>query len=300
MRLVTFDDVHQPRLAVQKGDQLVVPSLMEGWPAGIDSMQALIDASAELLAELRRRIAEPPSNACRRLDLARLLAPIPRPRRNLVCLGWNYADHAQESAAASNRKYKLPEHPVVFTKAMTSVTGPYADIPFEPHISSQIDWEVELGVVIGKPGRGIAPEKALEHVFGYTIVNDISARDMQSRHKQFFLGKSLDASSPVGPCIVTADEIPDPQRLGLRSWVNGALKQESNTENHIFDVATTISIVSLGMRLEPGDIIATGTPSGVGFARKPPEFLGPDDVVECEVEGIGRLRNKIVTRGPTE
>lgn len=296
MRLVTFDDNHQPRLAVQTGDQLVVPSLIDGWPVKVDSMQALIDGGTELLAELRRRILAPPTVACRRLELARLLAPIPRPRRNLVCLGWNYADHAQESAAASKRKYKLPEHPVVFTKAVTSVTGPYADIPFEPHVSSQIDWEVELGVVIGLPGRGIVPENALRHVFGYTIVNDISARDMQSRHKQFFLGKSLDASSPVGPCIVTADEIPDPQRLSLRSWVNGVLKQESNTSKHIFDVATTIAIVSRGMRLEAGDIIATGTPSGVGFARKPPEFLGPDDVVECEVEGIGRLRNRMVTR----
>ncbi|MBA2490666.1 MAG: fumarylacetoacetate hydrolase family protein [Gammaproteobacteria bacterium] len=296
MRLVTFADNHQLRLAVQTGDQLVVPSQIDGWPADIDSMQALIDGGAELMAELRRCVMDPPIAACRPLELSQLLAPIPRPRRNLICLGWNYADHAQESAAAFQRKYKLPEHPVVFTKAMTSVTGPYTDIPFEPHISSQIDWEVELAVVIGQPGRGIAPEDALRHVFGYTIVNDISARDMQSRHKQFFLGKSLDASSPVGPCIVTADEIPDPQRLGLRSWVNGALKQESNTENHILNVATTIAIVSRGMRLEPGDIIATGTPSGVGFARKPPEFLGDGDVVECEVEGIGRLKNKMVTR----
>ncbi len=294
MRLVSFQDKDEPHLAVQIDDTWVVPALLEGWPAKIDSMQALIDGGADLLAELKRLIANPPTVACRRLDPSRLLAPIPRPRRNLICLGWNYADHAQESAAASKRNYKLPEHPVVFTKAVTSVTGPYADIPFEPRVSSQIDWEVELGVVIGLAGRGIAAQDALRHVFGYTIVNDISARDMQSRHKQFFLGKSLDASSPVGPCVVTADELPDPQRLALRSWVNGALKQESNTAKQIFDVATTISILSRGMRLEPGDIIATGTPSGIGFARNPPEFLGDGDVVECEVEGIGRLQNRVV------
>jgi 2-keto-4-pentenoate hydratase/2-oxohepta-3-ene-1,7-dioic acid hydratase in catechol pathway len=212
-----------------------------------------------------------------------------------MCLGWNYADHAQESAAASKRHYKLPEHPVVFTKAVTSITGPYADITLDPQISTQIDWEVELAVVIGTRGRGIAVQDAMRHVFGYTVVNDITARDVQSRHKQFFLGKSLDASSPMGPAIVT-DEIPDPQQLALRCWVNGALKQESTTAMQIFDVANTVSILSRGMTLEPGDIIATGTPSGVGFARTPPEFLTDGDVVECEVEDVGRLRNRTVAR----
>lgn len=300
MRLVTFQDKQQRHLAVQVGDALIIPSLIDGWPTEVDSMLALIDGGADLLAELRRRVSDAPAVAHRRLDPARLLSPIPRPRRNLICLGWNYTDHAQESAAASSRNYKPPEHPVVFTKAVTSITGPFADIPFDAQVSSQIDWEVELGVVIGRAGRGIAAQDALRHVFGYTIVNDISARDMQSRHKQFFLGKSLDASSPVGPCIVTADEIPEPQQLVLRSWVNGALKQESNTDRQIFDVATTIAIVSRGMRLEPGDIIATGTPSGVGFARNPPEFLGDGDVVECEVEGIGRLKNRVVARAATQ
>jgi len=227
-------------------------------------------------------------------DPVLLAAPIPRARRNVICLGWNYADHAEESAAASKREYTLPEYPVVFTKSPTSITGPYTDIPFDANLSNQIDWEVELGVIIGAGGRGIKPENALRHVFGYTVMNDISARDIQSRHKQFFLGKSLDKSSPMGPSIVTADEIPDPQALWLRSWVNGVLKQESHTARQIFDVATTLSILSRGMSLEPGDIIATGTPSGVGFARKPPEFLGPGDVVECEVEEIGRLKNRIV------
>ncbi len=148
--------------------------------------------------------------------------------------------------------------------------------------------------MIGKGGRGIAAKDALAHVFGYTVANDVSARDIQFRHKQYFLGKSLEGACPMGPTIVTADEIRDPQALDVRTWVNGELKQSSNTRHQIFNVATTISILSRGMRLEPGDLIATGTPSGVGFARKPPEFMKPGDVVECEVEKIGRLRNKVV------
>jgi 2-keto-4-pentenoate hydratase/2-oxohepta-3-ene-1,7-dioic acid hydratase in catechol pathway len=296
MRLVTYDYNHRLRLAALDGDALIVPALSGDWPADRDNVLSLIEAGPEVWAELRQLLVDPPAAARVALDPARLAAPIPRPRKNVICLGWNYADHAKESAAASSRNYKLPEHPVVFTKAVTSLTGPYADIPFDPQVSSDIDWEVELGVIIGIPGRNVATADALRHVFGYTVLNDVSARDIQSRHKQFFLGKSLDASSPMGPAIVTTDEVPDPQRLALRCWVNGALKQESNTSRQIFDVAATIAILSRGMTLEPGDIIATGTPSGVGFARQPPEFLRPGDLLESEVEGIGRLKNRVVAR----
>jgi 2-keto-4-pentenoate hydratase/2-oxohepta-3-ene-1,7-dioic acid hydratase in catechol pathway len=296
MRLVTYDYKQKWHLAVQVHNRLILPSLVGDWPEEIDSVLALVEGGPELLARLRKLVARAPVSGRVPLDPERLVAPIPRPRKNLICLGWNYADHAQESAAASKRNYEQPEYPVVFTKAVTSITGPYADIPFFAQVSTQIDWEVELGVIIGMAGRGIEVEDALQHVFGYTVVNDISARDIQGRHKQFFLGKSLDASSPIGPCIVTSDELPDPQRLALRCWVNDVLKQESNTARQIFAVATTISILSRSMSLEPGDIIATGTPSGVGFARTPPEFLVPGDVVECEVEGIGRLKNRVVAR----
>ena len=220
-------------------------------------------------------------------------APIPRPRNNLVYLGKNYAAHARELSGAESDAGTKPRHPMVFTKTPTTVNGPYANIPFAPDVSREIDWEVELAVVIGCEGKNISRETSLAHVFGYMVLNDITARDIQYRHKQFFLGKSLDGACPMGPWIVTADEIPDPQNLDLRCWVNGVLKQEANTSEQLFPVAETISIVSLGHTLEPGDIIATGTPAGVGFARKPPEFLGPDDVVECEVEGIGRLRNVV-------
>jgi 2-keto-4-pentenoate hydratase/2-oxohepta-3-ene-1,7-dioic acid hydratase in catechol pathway len=183
---------------------------------------------------------------------------------------------------------------VVFTKSVTTLNGPYADFAYDERISKQIDWEVELGVVIGRGGRKIAVHEALDHVFGYAVINDLSARDLQSRHRQFFIGKSLDGSCPMGPWIVTHDEIRDPQSLELCSRVNGVVKQSSNTRQQIFDIATTISILSQTMTLEPGDIIATGTPSGVGFARTPPEFLQAGDVVECEVEKIGTIRNRIV------
>ena len=228
------------------------------------------------------------------LDEVELLAPITRPPKNIICLGLNYAAHAAEGARAAGRKTELPEHPVVFTKAPTTINTPDGDIPFDPAVSEEIDWEVELAVVIGVPGRGIPSERALDHVFGYTVLNDLSARDIQRRHQQFFLGKSLDGYCPMGPWIVTADEIGDPQRLGLQAYVNGELKQDGNTADQIFSVATAISVISRGMMLQAGDIIATGTPSGVGFARTPPEFLQPGDVVRCAIEKIGAISNRVV------
>jgi 2-keto-4-pentenoate hydratase/2-oxohepta-3-ene-1,7-dioic acid hydratase in catechol pathway len=292
MRLASIQIEGRPRLGVVDNGEILLPSAHSGWP---DSLLALIDAGQSRvhaltgeLPRLRREAERVPLSTCT------LLAPIPRPRKNIMCIGWNYAEHVSESASASHRQPEPPKDPVVFTKNLTSVNGPYSDIPAQAVVTDQLDWEVELGVIIGTGGRAIARECALEHVFGYTVINDISARDLQFRHKQYFLGKSLDGACPMGPWIVTADEIPDPQRLALRSRVNGMLKQDSNTRHMIFDVATIISVLSRGMTLEPGDIIATGTPSGVGFARHPPEFLKAGDVVECEIEGIGLLRNHVV------
>ena len=226
-------------------------------------------------------------------DSFELLAPIPRPLQNIMCLGLNYADHIEETSAIMGRDAKIPEHIIVFTKAANSVNAPYGDIPYDPGVSSKIDWESELGVIIGKPGKQIKAEDAYDHVFGYTVINDISARDLQRRHKQFFLAKSLEGSCPMGPFIVTADEIKNPHDLEIQCRVNGKVKQKSNTKFQIFDIPTQIETISKGMNLEPGDIIATGTPSGVGFARTPPEYLIPGDIVECEVEKIGIIRNKI-------
>ena len=226
------------------------------------------------------------------IDEVRLCAPIPRPTSNVICLGRNYAEHAEESARARREEV---DRPTFFTKAITSIAGPCDDVPFDPDLSSQIDWEVELGVIIGRRAKWVSATNALEYVFGYTVLNDVSARDLQFGYGgQYFYGKSLDGSCPIGPWIVTADEVPDPQALTLRLRVNGITKQESGTRDMIFGVADIVEILSRAMTLEPGQIIATGTPAGVGFARKPPEFLKPGDLVESEIDGLGVMRNHVV------
>jgi 2-keto-4-pentenoate hydratase/2-oxohepta-3-ene-1,7-dioic acid hydratase in catechol pathway len=222
-----------------------------------------------------------------------LLAPISKPAKNVFCVGLNYLDHVAEGNRTFGRNISGQEVPVFFTKPPTAVIGPYDDILLHRSLSEQLDWEVELGVVIGTPGRNIAPDEALAHVFGYTVVNDVTSRDIQSRHKQWFKGKGLDGSCPIGPWIVTADEITSPQALDVSCRVNGETMQSASTAQMIFDVATIISVLSQGMTLEPGDIIATGTPSGVGFARTPPVWLKDGDIVETEVSRIGVMRNRV-------
>jgi 2-keto-4-pentenoate hydratase/2-oxohepta-3-ene-1,7-dioic acid hydratase in catechol pathway len=294
MQLVSFVDKDGiPMAGVSRNDQVWRLADLGPFPS---TLIEFIAAGSEAWNRLRPLVAELVSGGLS-LREVELLAPVPRPRKNIICLGWNYAAHARESAsrrdALATDAAQLPEHPIVFTKAPTTVTGPHAKVPYDPGLSTEIDWEVELAVIIGKSGRTISQSDALDHVFGYTVLNDLSARDIQRRHKQFFLGKSLDGHCPMGPWIVTADAIPNPQDLRLRTWVNGTIKQDGTTAHQIFSVARTISILSRGMTLEPGDIIATGTPDGVGYARTPPEFLRPGDVVECEIEGIGRIRNQI-------
>ncbi len=227
---------------------------------------------------------------------AQLLAPIPRPTKNILCVGRNYAEHAAESLRASGEQAPVgQQRPNIFTKAVTTVIGPFDDVPLDASVTQKLDWEVELAVVIGTGGRHIKREDALKHVFGYTVLNDLSARDLQhAPGLQWFTGKSLDGSCPMGPWIVTADEIPDPTALHLTLTVNGAIKQADTTANMIFDVPTIISSLSEVMTLEPGDIIATGTPAGVGHARVPQEYLKPDDVMETAIDAIGTLRNKVV------
>jgi 2-keto-4-pentenoate hydratase/2-oxohepta-3-ene-1,7-dioic acid hydratase in catechol pathway len=233
------------------------------------------------------------SQASAPLDRVMLLAPIPRPRKNVFCVGWNYLDHFKEGEKTRTQKVELPAHPAFFSKAATAVTGPHDPIPFDPKVSEKIDWEVELGVIIGPGGRNIAEADAMRHVFGYTVVNDVSARDLQRRHNQWFKGKSLDGSCPMGPWIVTADEVADPNDLRVITRVNGVVKQDSSTSYFYFKLPRVVAELSLGLTLEAGDVIATGTPSGVGYARTPPEYLKPGDVLETEVVGIGLLRNKI-------
>jgi 2-keto-4-pentenoate hydratase/2-oxohepta-3-ene-1,7-dioic acid hydratase in catechol pathway len=222
-----------------------------------------------------------------RSDRIQWHAPIPRPRKDVFCLGQNYAAHAAESGNPP------PSAPIYFTKPPTTIIGPGEAIPYPQGITTRLDWEVELGVVIGVGGKDIPEARALDHVFGYTVFNDVSARDLQYRTSQWFKGKALDGTCPMGPVIVTADEIPDPQRLRLQLRVNGDTKQDSNTSDMIFSVARIIEDLSAGMTLEPGDCISTGTPQGVGDGRKPPEYLNPGDMVEAEVERIGVLRNPV-------
>jgi 2-keto-4-pentenoate hydratase/2-oxohepta-3-ene-1,7-dioic acid hydratase in catechol pathway len=212
-----------------------------------------------------------------------------------MALGLNYREHAIESARARGQEVVFPEVPVIFTKAATSVIGPDADIVVDYEVTKKPDWEVELGFVIGRTARYVPQARAYEYVAGYLVCNDVSARDLQFAHQQFFRGKSLDTFCPLGPWIVTRDEIPDPQKLGIRLRVNGVTKQDSNTSELIFDVPSIVETLSHGITLEPGDVIITGTPSGVGVARTPPEFLHPGDVVEAEIDGIGVLRNRVAS-----
>ncbi|MBT2694343.1 fumarylacetoacetate hydrolase family protein [Bacillus sp. ISL-55] len=223
------------------------------------------------------------------LESVELLAPIPRPSKNIFCVGKNYAEHAIEMGS----KDDIPEHVMVFTKAPTTVIAHGQSIQEHKELTEQLDYEGELAVVIGKKGKAIKREEALDYVFGYTIINDVTARDLQARHKQFFIGKSLDTTCPMGPWIVHKSAISNPNNLDIKTIVNGEVRQDSNTENFIFPVEEIIAVLSQGMTLEPGDIIATGTPAGVGKGFKPPRFLKAGDTVEITVEGIGTLRNKV-------
>jgi 2-keto-4-pentenoate hydratase/2-oxohepta-3-ene-1,7-dioic acid hydratase in catechol pathway len=261
-------------------------------PFDPSSMLSLIESGRSGLNAVRDLLEGARHGTLARGDV-RLHAPIPRPRKNIICVGWNYLEHFQEGERIRQSNQELPAHPVFFTKAPTAVNGPTDPIPWDAAVSEKLDWEVELGVVIGKAGRNITEELAYDHVFGYTVVNDVSARDLQRAHGgQWFKGKSLDGTCPMGPCIATADFL-DPNDLRLITRVNGTLKQDSSTRYMYFKISRLVAELSLGMTLEPGDIISTGTPSGVGFARNPPEYLKPGDVLETEIAGIGTLRNVI-------
>jgi 2-keto-4-pentenoate hydratase/2-oxohepta-3-ene-1,7-dioic acid hydratase in catechol pathway len=231
------------------------------------------------------------------LSAVRLHAPIPRPRKNIFCLGLNYVSHMEESAAARGRPAKIPEVPVFFTKTPTTVTGPYDDVPWDTGATEQVDYEAELAVIIGLGGKNIPRTRALERVFGYTIVNDVSARDVQLRHMQWHKGKSLDGFCPMGPYVITADEFGDPQDKRISLRLNGETRQDANTKNMIFPIGACIEWLSRGMTIEPGDIIATGTPEGVGLGRTPPTYMKHGDVFETEIEGIGMMRNRLVAIG---
>jgi 2-keto-4-pentenoate hydratase/2-oxohepta-3-ene-1,7-dioic acid hydratase in catechol pathway len=226
-----------------------------------------------------------------------LLAPIPAPRRNVFCVGKNYRAHASEfqgSGFDASASEDIPPHPVVFTKVAGSVTGPDTTVSLAVDPTHSVDYEGELTVVIGKGGRGITKAEALAHVYGYTIINDVTARELQKKHRQWFIGKSLDGFCPMGPTLVTADEIPDPTALQLITEVNGERRQEAPVADLIFDIPTLIETLSEGITLEPGDLIATGTCAGVGIGFNPPRYLKPGDEVAITIEPIGTLKNTFV------
>jgi 2-keto-4-pentenoate hydratase/2-oxohepta-3-ene-1,7-dioic acid hydratase in catechol pathway len=229
------------------------------------------------------------------ISAVRLEAPLPLPRRNIFCVGRNYHAHAKELSASvfKNNNANPESWPIVFTKVPECVVGPHDDVVLPMGVSEQIDYESELAVVIGTGGRNIARAEAMGHVFGYTIVNDVTARDVQMRHQQWDLGKSFDTFCPMGPWIVTADEL-DGTRTRVRGWVNGELRQDGLTTDLIFDIPTLIETCSRGITLYPGDVIATGTPAGVGMGMTPPRYLKAGDVVRVEIDGIGAIENRFV------
>ena len=296
MRYATFErDSKVSWGVVQTGGVLDLPAAaaaagLTDWP---ETLLAFIQAGPVWWERASQLAAAAGSASLLPLSGLRLLAPVPQPLRNVFALGLNYAEHAAEGG------HNAPDAPIYFTKATTAVIGPDEPIIADPSVSQKLDWEVELGVILGTGGRRISEADALDHVFGYTVIHDVSARDLQfARSGQWFLGKSFDTGCPMGPWIVSADEIGDPQNLDLCLHVNGVEKQSSNTRYMIFPVAKILADLSSVLTLQAGDIISTGTPSGIGGTREPPEFLQPGDVTEAEVSGVGLLRNPVLAPSP--
>jgi 2-keto-4-pentenoate hydratase/2-oxohepta-3-ene-1,7-dioic acid hydratase in catechol pathway len=277
MRFVSFHDGEHVRPGVLDGERITAIAC-----------ETLLD----YIALAREHRPQHHTSLTLALQDVRLAAPL-RPSKNVYCVGRNYLEHAKEGARVSGRELKLPEVPTFFSKATTAIADPDATLAFEARVSTEYDWEGELAVVIGARIKDASEADAINAVFGYTCLNDITARDLQRAHLQWLKGKSLDQSCPIGPWIVATDEIPEAHALRITTRVNGIEKQSSNTANMIFRIPRLIAELSRGMTLEPGDVIATGTPEGVGFARTPPEFFRNGDVVEVDIERIGVLRNTI-------
>ena len=286
MRLVSFDDGAGDRLGIEQAPGRIWASRSLG--AGLPGSMAELLAGGERALTALRSAARAAAAAGRpgEVDPARLVAPVPRPGK-IMAVGLNYRDHVEEQGG----KVKVPERPMLFAKFPTAVIGDGATVEWDPSLTTAVDLEAELGVVIGRTARRVSEDEALAHVLGYTVINDVTARDLQYGDRQYVRGKSLDTFCPMGPALVTRDEIPDPGDLDVRSWRNGEPMQESNTSNLIFGVAFLVAFCSQAFTLEPGDVICTGTPSGVGYFREPKVLMRDGDVMTVEVEGVGRLSN---------
>ncbi len=295
MKFVNYNYNGNENVGILIGDRVLPINDIDGFnnKIKINSMLELIENMNEALI---RGLEENISSAdykCLPLSSVKLLAPFPYPRRNIICLGKNYADHAKEIQITKISDTGIPDHPIYFTKTATPAIGHGEQIVFSYETTRQVDYEVELAIVIGKQGTNIKPEEAEDYIFGYTIINDVSARDLQVKHKQWFKAKSLDTFCPMGPSIVHKNEIPFPVELKIQCSINGELRQDSNTNKMIFNIPEIISDLSLGLTLIPGDIICTGTPSGVGMGFQPPIFLENGDIINCYIEKIGNLINKV-------
>ncbi len=298
MKLLTYKHNGTQKLGILKGDAVIDIETL-GFKHNIEfpaSMLELIDEGPETLKKLEEAFRTSSENVIAASSVpvseTELLAPIPKPRKNIIGIGLNYTEHVAESARTLDTSNELPQKPVIFSKPPTAVTATGTDIILNPKLTQQLDWEVELAVVIGKGGKYISKSDAMSHVFGYTVINDISARDCR-RAGQWIVSKGQDTFAPMGPVIVTKDEIADPHNLNLSLKLNGVEKQNSNTRFMLFNIAELIEDLSTVFTLEPGDIIATGTPSGVGAGRNPQEWMWDGDTVEATVEGIGTITNTI-------
>jgi 2-keto-4-pentenoate hydratase/2-oxohepta-3-ene-1,7-dioic acid hydratase in catechol pathway len=292
LNLITFADAAGSRAGVLLLGGRVL-DLAVAMPPARD-MLAVIDGGAAMLAAIRALAANPPANALLALDRVALQAPIPKPRRNVFCVGRNYMDHVAEGDRTRGiTNSEVPKYPQFFTKAADCVIAPGANVPTHEGVTKWLDYEVELVAIIGTAGRDIPKEKALEHVYGWTIGNDVTGRDLQRRHGQWFKGKSLDRSCPLGPVIVPASDL-NAADLAISLKLNGEQRQASRTSKMIFDVPEIIHQLSSGFTLLPGDVIMTGTPEGVGYAMQPPQTMKAGDVMELTIEGIGTLTNTII------
>lgn len=300
LRLVSYANVgtDAPKLGVVPANGTLIDVAKAAQAAGQKlsydptSMVAFIEAGPAALEQLRAIAAKAEGGIP--LSEVALLPPIPKLSRNIYAVGWNYLEHFEEGKDLRDPNQKFPEHPVFFSKAVHVLNSPYGSIPYDPAVSTLIDWECELAVIIGKKGRNIAEADAMSHVFGYTVINDTTARDLQQQKHggQWFKGKSLDGHGPMGPWVIPASDL-DAGNVKLLLRVNGVVKQNASTQQMYFKIPRIIAELSSGLTLEAGDIIATGTPPGIGHARKPPEYLKPGDIMETEITEIGIMRNTI-------